>query len=167
MDLSKEIAEYRWSKENRMRRSNQPLQGSIEVYRCLLFGQLLFLLGCGQASGLQLAEVEGVVTYQGKVLDHGKVVFSPKSGTLGPAAIGKIQVDGSYVMQTTGREGAAIGSHKVTVHCRRELTQAEIQNRSLLVPDSLIPDRYWKKDQSPLECDVVAGETNKYDIVLE
>jgi hypothetical protein len=116
---------------------------------------------------LQLAAVEGVITYQGKLLDHGKVVFSPQSGTPGPAAIGTIQADGSYFMQTAGREGAAIGSHRVTVHCRRELTEAERQSRSLLVPESLIPDKYWKKDQPSLEYEVIAGKTNKYDIMLE
>ena len=150
-----------------MRQSSQPSQGSTAVSRCLLFGAVLLALGCGQEGGLPLASVEGVVTYQGQLLDHGKVVFSPRPGTPGPAAVGVIQPDGSYVMRTIGREGAAIGQHKVTIHCRRELTAEEIRNRSLLIPESLIPGKYSKKEQSPLAFEVVAGESNTYDIVLE
>ena len=146
--------------------SNQQSPASKAVSSCLLLSVLLLAPGCGQ-DGLQLASVEGVVTYQGKLLDHGEVVFSPQAGTHGPAAVGKIQPDGSYVMRTTGREGAAIGQHKVTIHCRRELTPEEIQNRSLIIPKSLIPDRYGRKDQSALALEVVEGEANTYDIVLE
>jgi hypothetical protein len=144
-------------------------QSSVEkaVGRCLLLCALLLAVGCGQGGGLKLAAAEGVVTYQGKALDHGEVVFSPQAGTPGPASVGKIQPDGSYVMRTTGREGAAIGPHKVTVHCRRELTEKEIRNRSLAIPKSLIPGRYGINDQSPLAFEVVEGESNTYDIVLK
>ncbi len=147
--------------------SNQSSRGNKALNSGLLLSVMLLAPGCGQAGGLQLASVEGVVTHQGKLLDHGEVVFAPQSGTPGPAAVGKIQPDGSYVMRTTGREGAAIGSHKVTIHCRRELTEEEIRNRSLVIPKSLIPDKYWNKDQSPLAIEVVAGEANTYDIILE
>ena len=151
----------------RRRQSRQQSRGSKAVSRCLLFSAVLLALGCGHEGGLQLASVEGVVTYQGKLLDHGRVVFSPQPGTPGPASVGTIAPDGSYVMRTTRREGAAIGQHKVTIHCRRELTPEEIQNRSLIIPKSLIPDQYSKKDQSPLAFEVVEGEANTYDIVLE
>jgi len=135
--------------------------------RHLLLGAVLFAVGCGEVSGLPLASVEGSVTYDGKLLEHGKVVFSPQGATPGPAAYGNIQPDGSFVMQTTGHEGAAVGSHKVTVHCRRPLTPAEIQQRSLKNTESLIPAKYWRKKESPLAFDVEAGEDHEYEIVLE
>ena len=37
-------------------------------------------LGCGGGSDLPLAEVRGVVTYKGKPLDKGDVVFAPRGG---------------------------------------------------------------------------------------
>ncbi len=144
-----------------------PSRKSRAASGCLWLGVLLLAVGCGPESGLPLAPVEGVVTFEGKLLDHGRVVFSPQSGTPGPAAVGVIQPDGSYVMRTTDREGAAIGQHGVTVHCRRTLSSEEVRNRSLLIPESLIPAKYSKKDQSPLAFEVVEGEANTYEIVLE
>ena len=144
--------------EQRSARSGLPL---------MLLIVLLLALGCGQKGGLPLASVEGTVAYQGKLLDHGKVVFTPQASTPGPPAVGKIQPDGSFVMRTTGRDGAAVGAHKVTVHCRRELTPEEIRNRSLVTPESLIPDKYWKQEESPLTFMVADGEPNVYDIALE
>ncbi|NOY42370.1 MAG: hypothetical protein GXP26_11105 [Planctomycetes bacterium] len=137
------------------------------VHRPLLLSVLLLALGCGQESDLPLASVEGSVTYQGKLLDHGKVVFTPQGGAPGPPATGKIEPGGSFVMRTSGREGAAVGSHKVTVHSRRELTPTEIRNRSLKISESLIPDKYWKQKESPLTFEVQAGEDNEYEIILE
>jgi hypothetical protein len=135
--------------------------------RLLPLSVLVLALGCGQQGGLPLASMEGTVAYQGKLLDHGKVVFTPQASTPGPPAVGEIQPDGSYVMRTTGRDGAAVGAHKVTVHCRRKLTPEEIRNRSLVTPKSLIPDKYWIQKESPLTFDVAAGELNVYNITLE
>ncbi len=150
-----------------MSQSEQQARIGKLAYRSLLLSAVLFALGCGEESGLPLASVEGSVAYGGKFLDHGKVVFSPQGGTPGPSAIGKIQPDGSFVMQTTGHEGAAVGSHKVTIHCRRELTTTEIKERSLRIPKSLIPAKYWRQKESPLAFEVEAGEDNEYEIVLE
>ncbi len=133
----------------------------------MLLSFLLLALGCGQEGGLPLASVEGSVAYQGKLLDHGMVVFTPQEGAPGPPATGKIQLDGSFVMRTAGREGAVVGSHKVTVHCRRELTSKEIRNRSRVTPESLIPDKYWKQKESSLVFEVKEGKSSAYDIVLE
>ena len=149
-------------------RSTLPEQHSARSgLRLMLLSVLLIALGCGQEEGLPLASVEGSVTYEGKLLGHGKVVFSPQSGTPGPLATGKIQPDGSFAMMTTGHEGAAVGSHKVTIHCRRELTPTEIKNRSMVVPESLIPAKYWKQKESQLTFEVEADEDNEYEIVLE
>jgi len=133
----------------------------------LLLGAVLFAVGCGEVSGLPLASVEGSVTYDGKSLDHGRVIFSPQGGTPGPSATGIIQPDGTFVMRTIGHEGVAVGSHKVTVHCRRRLTPTEIKNRSLKTPESLIPAKFWKRKESTLTFNVEAGEDNAYEIVLE
>jgi len=150
-----------------MLQSGQPARICQLAHRSLLLSLLVFALGCGQESGLPLASVEGSVTYGGRLLDHGKVIFSPQGGTPGPSATGVIQPDGTFFMRTIDHEGAAVGSHKVTVHCRRPLTPMEIKNRSLKTPESLIPAKYWKRKESTLTFNVEAGEDNQYEIVLE
>jgi len=150
-----------------MPQSDQQTRGCQPTHGLLLLSVLLLTLGCGQEGGLPLASVEGSVAYGGKLLEHGKVIFTPQGGTPGPSAIGTIQPDGSFVMRTTGFEGAAVGAHKVTVHCRRELTPQEIKNRSLRIPESLIPAKYWRRKESPLAFEVEEGEDNAYEIVLE
>lgn len=134
---------------------------------CVVLAALGASTGCGNSSGLDLAPVTGTVTYQGERLAKGNVVFTPAQGTTGPIAVGVISPDGTFAMRSGEHEGAVVGSHHVTVHCRRDLTEAEVKARVLIVPDSLIPEKYSKQDQSPLNYDVVAGEDNVYDIVLE
>lgn len=126
---------------------------------------LLALFGCGRGTGLDVALVEGTVRYRDQPLQQGRVVFTPEDGTPGPAAIGNIQPDGTFSMQTSNRQGAAVGRHIVTVHCRRTATEQE--QRNLVITESLIPDKYWRSDQSPLRFEVRSSEVNRYDIALE
>lgn len=84
----------------------------------LLLTVALGVVGCGSPSGLTLGRVEGKITYKGEPLKRGTVIFMPdesKGGT-GPAAMGTIGTDGSYVMTTeqTG-DGATVGLHKVGI----------------------------------------------------
>ena len=111
-----------------------------------------------------MAPVRGTVTYRGKPLERGRVTFTPEQGTPGPQAVGNIRPDGSFRMKTVGREGASIGWHHVTVHLRRELTPEE--EREMVRPESLIPERYSRFSESPLRFRVEAGD-NEYPIALE
>jgi hypothetical protein len=122
------------------------------------------LAGCGNGGDLELAPVEGIVTFEGRPLDHGQVVFMPDKGVAGPPAMGTIDSNGEFVMQTAGRVGAVIGSHRVTVHCRTPHKSGE--EKSMVIKPSLIPEKYWKQDLSPLRFDV-KDENNRYDIVLD
>jgi hypothetical protein len=124
---------------------------------------ILIVSGC-QRNSLPLAQVQGTVSFQGKPLQRGEVTFMPESGTPGPTAIGKIQADGSFKMQTLESAGAAIGRHRVMVHCRSPLTPEEARN--LVIPKSLIPEKYSSEKDTPLRFEVKKGE-NKYRIVLE
>ena len=133
---------------------------------CLLLSVLLFALGCGQDGGLQLASVEGVVTYQGKMLDHGKVVFIPEKGTSGPQAVSTIESDGTFRINTIQSKGAAIGWHTVLVHCRRPAQKAKAGVPPSQYGESLIPRKYSVKADSPLRFQVKEGR-NEYSIVLE
>ena len=121
-------------------------------------------IGCGSGGDLPLAPVTGTVTYQGAALEHGKVVFTPESGTAGPQSVGRIEPDGSFRVQTAGGDGAPLGQHVVTVHCRRPPTPEEKKN--LVTTESLIPEKYSRQNESPLKFEVGTGD-NEYEIELE
>jgi len=128
---------------------------------------LVVAAGCGASDPLGLAPVAGTVTYDGRPLDHGKVVFFPEAGTPGPQAVGTIEPDGTFQMQTIGRDGAAVGRHRVLVHCRRPFRPEEQrQQRQMPVRESLIPEKYSVLEESPLRFEVKEGD-NEYSIVLE
>ncbi len=109
--------------------------------------------GCRRGSDLPLAPVRGVVTHQGKPLSHGEVVFTPMEGTPGPQAVGRIEPNGAFRMQTGSHWGAAVGRHRVTVHCRERPTE-EQRHDMLFIPPSLIPEAYSNPDTSPFQVDV-------------
>jgi hypothetical protein len=121
--------------------------------------------GCSDAGPYPIAEVTGIVTYHDAPLGGGTVVFHPERDTPGPQATGSIGLDGAFRMKVSDRWGAAIGSHKVTVDYRRELTAAE--SRDLVIPELLIPPNYASVDTSPLRFTVEANADNTYRLVLE
>jgi hypothetical protein len=74
--------------------------------------------GCSSGNGLNLAKVRGKVTYKGQPIKNGTVFFMPDEakGTVGPAAVGTITSDGSYIMSTeTAGDGVIVGSHKIGI----------------------------------------------------
>src|SRR5262245_11925796 len=76
------------------------------------------LAGC--SDNLPVAPVHGVVTYKGKPVTTGLVMFVPTAG--GPGASGKIGRDGSYRLTTyKPDDGAVPGTHTVTVSAYEEL----------------------------------------------
>ena len=122
------------------------------------------IVGCGPRDSLRLAPVHGTVTYQGKPLEHGRVVFNPEDESGGVAAVGIIASDGSYEMRTRDRDGAALGKYLVTIQCRQKRDEKHARDMSY-IPPLLIPKKYWSLE-SPLRFEVQDGE-NHYPIVLE
>ena len=121
----------------------------------------------------KLAKVYGKVTYQGKPIDSGRVVFTPasgKAGDSGQGASGQIESDGSFEMTTfnTG-DGAILGQHVVTVVVpqKGEMPQPDKYSQiKYAVPKNVTPSKYATADKSPLRCTVVEGGT-KFDIELK
>jgi hypothetical protein len=126
---------------------------------------LLPICGCGIRDRLSTSPVHGTVTYRGKPLERGTVVFLPEPGTPGPPAVSHVRADGSYQLSTLGQDGASIGRHRVLVHLRRQPTKAEERQMGVVL-ESLIPEKYSRDDQSPLRLEVKAG-ANEFPIVLE
>ncbi|MBN1589029.1 MAG: hypothetical protein JW888_05910 [Pirellulales bacterium] len=127
----------------------------------------VMILGCSSRMPFDTATVEGTVTYQGKPLTEGRVVFLPEKGTLGPAAVGVIGPGGSYRMKTVDHDGVALGWHRVTVHSGSGVIRLEDQHgEELRMPEAKIPAKYSFAEQSPLRFEVKEGR-NEWPIVLQ
>ena len=76
------------------------------------------LVGCGSGISYEHAKVHGKVTYKGKPVTFGSVLFvpvePPKDGLMQPAS-GTIQTDGTYELKSEADAGAILGEHKVVV----------------------------------------------------
>lgn len=131
------------------------------------------LSGCGP-SGPITAPVRGIVTFQGKPVTTGKVLFYPSEGR---ASNGPIASDGTYQL----RGGALVGSHQVTIKAT-EVTGAppepksfeeEIQGMGVGPYQGrgprvvwLVPQAYSNRSTSTLTAEVVAGEENVIDFEI-
>jgi hypothetical protein len=139
------------------------------AYRCLApataVAICLATLGCGSGQ-LPVALVKGKVTYKGKPLEFGSILFQPQ---MGQTATGQIKSDGTFVLSTyaTG-DGAIIGKHKVAIACN------ETQKPGYQVPKgqeapvgkSLIPDKYRLPDTSGQTAEVTKGGPNEFTFNL-
>jgi hypothetical protein len=116
------------------------------------------LVGCG-ATGPPMAPVRGVVTFDGKPLQSGNVVFIPEIG--GKFASGEISSDGAYCLTTFEEgDGALVGNHRIMVSA----VHFPGGNESPAVP--LIPFRYGSDQTSGLTAMVVDQPDNVVDLAL-
>ena len=84
------------------------------------------LAGC---AGERLYHVSGIVTYQGKPVPAGQIVFEPdaSAGNKGPAAFAKIK-DGHYDTSLGDSRGTVGGPHLVRIHGRDGIPRGELLN---------------------------------------
>jgi hypothetical protein len=136
-------------------------------------GLVYHLSGCSADPNMpKLGKVSGKVSYQGKPLDAGRVVFTPVAGKGGESdqgASGEISSDGSYEMTTfnTG-DGVVLGQHIVTVVVQKgEMPKPDADGHiNYVLPKNATPAKYATADKSPLRCTVVA-EGMTFDIELK
>jgi hypothetical protein len=130
---------------------------------------VLFALVSGCELGSQrLALVRGKVSFKGSPLNRGTIVFTPDAerGTSGSIARSDIGPDGSYTLHTKGLPGAAVGWHRVTVMAMdREATAGP--DGALVMPRSLLPEKYCDPQLSGLSCQVRGGQENPLDFDLD
>ena len=87
--------------------------------------------------------VKGKVTYKGKPLTQGEIMFQPVSGTM--FAHGTIKRDGSFQLTTfTPGDGAVVGTHRVSL--------------SHLNEKARVPSEYMNPLSSNFEVEVVEGK---------
>jgi hypothetical protein len=120
---------------------------------------LLCVVGCGSKSDVEMGQVEGIVTLDGKPVTSGKVLFQPQAGRGGSGAI---QSDGTFVIGTYGEaDGAVIGEHKVAVVAfppGRVTGQAPSGQSKPIKP--LVPERYLAAGTSELTFEVKPGDNH-------
>jgi hypothetical protein len=140
--------------------------------------------GCGD-SGIKYehANVHGKITYRGKPLTFGTILFMPvevpKEGTIQPAS-GAISADGTYELTSQTTSGAILGEHKVMVIAveggkiapppatAKDGVQAPVaatKGSKDLQLKSSVPKKYSDPMSTPLTRKVVAGD-NAIDIEL-
>jgi hypothetical protein len=135
--------------------------------RLLLGFALVLGLGCGSG---KFAPVSGTVTMNGKPLAGALVIFSPiaKEGSIdaGPGSSGKTNDKGEYTLTSdTGRTGAFVGKHRVSVSLMNPGTGASDDRRRRGQLVNQVPVRYNGKTE--LTYEVPAGGTDKADFALK
>lgn len=127
---------------------------------------LIVAQGCHRSPGA-LTPVTGRISYQGRPLTTGTIVFVPdiSRGETGPAGYAKIRPDGTYVLQTTDGPGVPAGWYRITVTSLGP--PGSTYNNPLPIPQSYIPDRYCDPDQSLLACEIKSSRPNNIDLNLD
>jgi len=130
------------------------------ILRIVAVGLLaVFLTGCG-GSQYELANVSGMVTIDGRPFAQGKVMFAPVAAGAnsepGQPAFGKLQPDGTFVLQTGDDDGAVVGEHWATV-----ISTPDPENKT---PAAAVPK--FRRVAVPQRFTIEAGKDNRIDIKL-
>ncbi len=133
----------------------------MSLRRICLCVLVLLVAGCGDNGGR--VPVTGLVTFDGKPLEDGNIVFS---GEQGAAGVGKI-VNGSFTMSETGEEtGVLPGSYSVLISSWFEELGAVQPNGSFSPGKPRIPLYYRDPKKSGLTVEVKQGEKNYFTFEL-
>ena len=127
---------------------------------CLLL--IAILPGCGER-GFPTAPVRGKVTYNGKPVTSGTVLFMPDGDK--PSATGELEPDGSYSLTTyRSGDGAVLGKHSILITAIEDQSNRLPEERNP-APGLTIPARYNNFATSGLSAEVVEG-ANTVDFEL-
>jgi hypothetical protein len=118
--------------------------------------------GCNR-SGLDLAPVQGVVTYNGAPLAEAGILFKPEQG---PFAMGETDANGRFTLMTANLEGALIGNHQVAIS-KADTIVKHIPGQPMPVYNTkpLIPKKYFNGATSELTATVV-DDDNYFEFKL-
>lgn len=130
--------------------------------------------GCG-SRGPEVAPVSGRVTFNGRPVTTGQIVFYPMEGR---PAMGMIDANGDYRLTTfTPGDGAIVGRHRATIEATRAIGATPPTNREEEVRyaaldaagprpvEWLVPEEYSRLQTSPLKAEVTPG-SNRVDFTL-
>ena len=133
--------------------------------RAFLFSVILVAIaGCGGEDGPVAYPVKGMVTFQGKPVTQGSILFTSTNPEL-PGANGRLGADGSYQLTTREQgDGAAAGEYKVIIRAFDGPEQPS--DTSSAPPRPLVPLKYTKPGSTPLTKTVKKQELNRIDFEL-
>jgi hypothetical protein len=122
---------------------------------------LVCLSGCG---GNYDSSVSGKVTIDGRTVTNGTVAYQPVAG--GPAAYGRIEPSGDYVIRTGRETGLPAGEYQVTVTANEPAATLQTEKGGPPPPGKAItPAWYRTKETSGLKFTVKSG-SNTIDLEL-
>lgn len=152
-----------------MRRLKLICSGTSAGLAATLFAFLLAAAGCGDS--IPVAEVEGVVTLNGKPIDKIQVEFWPIGS--GTRSFATTDAEGKYALTTDDglRKGASLGQHKIVMHDISVLGDEFLGRAGENVDmskgrKSRISAKYSNPEKSTVTKEVVAGKLNKIDIEI-
>lgn len=123
-----------------------------------LLSTLLCLSGCDD-SRPTTAPLTGNVTYNGKSLSIGQIVFVPPAGR---SAFGEIK-DSEIVNVTTFKRGDGVipGQAKVSIKCITNMNSIKGPH------DPMIPEKFFTPESSGLTFEVKSDSPNEYVVDLK
>jgi len=137
---------------------------NVSILLCFV---LLTTWGCGDGRP-QRSSVTGTVSYNGKPLSIGSLVFVPIGG--GPSAQGKISRDGFYEMGTfEDDDGVIPGDYKIMIVALTSSGGSGLPEDTVKAntePVSVIPDWYGDLEKSGLVVTVKADQDNTINFPL-
>jgi hypothetical protein len=127
---------------------------------CLSFVALMAAIAGCDGQGAGLASVKGTVTYQGRPLEEGRIVFQPPQGRPSSGAIKA----GQIVEVTTFKlgDGAPAGPVKVAI----QATKPDPKDPTGMATISLLPTKYADPASSGLTATLERGKPNELTFSL-
>jgi hypothetical protein len=133
--------------------------GSVGYAAILL---LALVVGCNR-SGLELAPVEGIVTYNGAPVADAGVLFSPERG---PSAMATTDSEGKFTLTTANHAGALVGEHRVSISKVDTIAIPQPRGFPLYQQKHQIPAKYSDASTSELTASVV-DDDNHFEFDLK
>jgi hypothetical protein len=118
--------------------------------------------GCSRPEPAAPATVRGTVTFQGRPLSGGLVVFAPdrERGNAGRPVSAAVAADGTYRLAVDGGAAVTPGWYRVAI-----ADPAEWAVRETGLPR--FPPALRRPDRAGLDREVVAGKENVFDFLIE
>jgi len=125
----------------------------------------IHLVGCHR-SGLNLAPVEGLVTYKGAPLVDAGVLFLPNEPQMGPPASGTTDAEGKFTLYTVNLPGAAVGDHRVVISKEETISIPQRRGFPIYQTKRFIPEKYSDPDTSGLTATVTDDDNQvKFELM--
>jgi len=130
------------------------------------------LPGCGRDGLPNMVAIRGTVSYQGKPLTEGTVLYLPQDPQ-GRQARGDVAADGTFTLTTLRNgDGAQQGSYRIVVIAYKphpgEMTREQIEAAGGLIHREFsIPEKYTKAETSGLTDEVNRDHSGIKQLALE